>query len=400
VIRLFGHLYAPEDRGLCLVTVEGDRIASVEPAGRADAPPPGALGGPSARILPGLLDIQINGAFGDDFADPGARMDVICRDLPRFGVTGFVPTIVTSAPDAYGPALANLRRSPDGRGARVLGVHIEGPYISPKQPGTHDPAQLRLPDIREAASWLESGSVAWLTLAPELPGALEVIEFLTGAGVRVSMGHTDATWGQAAAAVDAGATLATHLFNAMRPFRHRDPGVAGYVLASHITAGFIADGNHIAFETIRLLARIKSPDEMILVTDALAGLGMPPGRYWLAGREYISDGTCGRLPDGTLSGSLLPLNLALRNVVDKAGVEPSLAVRFATLNPARALGLEATHGRVEVGRQADLALVDDRWAVLATVAGGEVAYSAAAGQEAHTAPDVEPTAAARAGGEA
>jgi N-acetylglucosamine-6-phosphate deacetylase len=127
---------------------------------------------------------------------------------------------------------------------------------------------------------------------------------------------------------------------------------------------------------------------------------MPPGRYIVAGREYISDGTAGRLPDGTLSGSLLPLNLALRNVVDKAGVEPSLAVRFATLNPARALGLEATHGRVEVGRQADLALVDDSGAVLATVAGGEVAYSAAAGQEAHTAPDVEPTAAARAGGEA
>jgi N-acetylglucosamine-6-phosphate deacetylase len=378
VIRLCGHLYAPEDRGLCLVAVEGDRIASVEPIGAADAPGD-AIGGATARILPGLLDMQINGAFGDDFADPRARMDVICRDLPRFGVTGFVPTIVTSAPEAYAPALANLRGSADAGGARMLGIHIEGPYISHKHPGTHDPAQLRPPDINEAASWLADGRIAWLTIAPELPGALDLIEFLVSRGVRVSMGHTDATWGQAAAAVDAGATLATHLFNAMRPFRHRDPGVAGYVLSSGVKAGFIGDGNHLAFETIRLLARAKSPDELILVTDALAGLGMPPGRYWLAGREYISDGTCGRLPDGTLSGSLLPLNKAIRNLVDEAGIEPSLAVRYATLNPARALGLEATHGLVAVGRRADLTVIGDAWDVVATIVDGALVYRAPTG---------------------
>jgi N-acetylglucosamine-6-phosphate deacetylase len=124
------------------------------------------------------------------------------------------------------------------------------------------------------------------------------------------------------------------------------------------------------------MARLKAPDELVLVTDALAGLGMPPGRYWLAGREYISDGTCGRLPDGTLSGSLLPLNRAIRNVVETAGLEPAVAVRLATLNPARTLGLEATHGRVEVGRNADLALVDENWEVLATVAGGTMAFEA------------------------
>ena len=376
MIQIFGHLYAPDDRGLCLVTVEGDRISAIEPAAE---PVPGVLGGPTTRILPGLLDIQINGAFGDDFADPEARLDSICRDLLRFGVTGFVPTIVTSAPAAYAPALANLSRRSVPGGSRVLGVHIEGPFISPLHPGTHDPRQLRLPDVREAASWLESGSVVWLTLAPELPGAPELVEFLVREGVRVSMGHTDATWDQARAAADAGATLATHLFNAMRPFRHRDPGVAGYVLDSHLQAGFIADGNHLSFDTIRLLAKIKGPDELVLVTDALAGLGMPPGRYWLAGREYISDGTCGRLPDGTLSGSLLPLNNAIRNLVDEAGVDPSVAVRFASLNPARALGLDGSHGRVEVGRTADLAIVDTQWEVLAAIVGGAVAYEADAG---------------------
>lgn len=373
MIRLLGHLYAPEDRGLCLVTVEGNRIAAIDPAG---VPVPSAIGGPAARILPGLIDIQVNGAFGDDFADPAARMDRICRELPRFGITGFVPTVVTSAPAAYAPALANLRRPPAAGEARVLGLHIEGPYISPKHPGTHDPAQLRLPDVREAASWLGSGDVAYVTLAPELPGALPLIEFLVRQGVRVSMGHTDATWDEASAAADAGAGLATHLFNAMRPLRHRDPGIAGYVLASHLPAGFIGDGNHLAFETIRLIAKIKAPDELVLVTDALAGLGMPPGRYWLAGREYVSDGTCGRLPDGTLSGSLLPLNKAIRNIVEAAGLEPSVAVRFATLNPARVLGVDGSYGRVEVGRTADLAVVDEAWDVLATIAGGTMAYEA------------------------
>jgi N-acetylglucosamine-6-phosphate deacetylase len=378
VIRLYGHLYVPEDRGLCLVTVDGPHITAIEPAG---SQAPGSLGGPEARILPGLLDLQLNGAFGDDFADPAARVDRICRDLPRFGVTGFVPTIVTSPAAAYVPALANLRRRSAPGEAAVLGVHIEGPYLSPMYAGTHDPAQLREPDLREASAWLEAGDIESVTLAPELPGAVPIVEFLVRNGIRVSLGHTNATWAEASAAADAGATTATHLFNAMRPIRHRDPGVAGYVLESHLAAGFIADGNHIAFETIRMIARIKAPDELFLVTDALAGLGMPPGRYWLAGREYISDGTCGRLPDGTLSGSLLPLNRALRNLVNEAGLDPAVAIRLATLNPARVAGLEASHGRIEVGRNADVVVVGDDWEVIATIAGGGIAYSRAAAAE-------------------
>ena len=378
MIRLYGHLYAPEDRGLCLVTLDGPHITAIEPA---ESQVPGSLGGPGARILPGLLDLQLNGAFGDDFADPAARMDRICRDLPRFGVTGFVPTIVTSPSVAYAPALANLRRRSTPGEAAVLGVHIEGPYLSPMYAGTHDPAQLREPDLCEAAAWLEAGDIESVTLAPELPGAVPVIEFLVRNGIRVSLGHTNATWAEASAAADAGAMTATHLFNAMRPIRHRDPGVAGYVLESHLAAGFIADGNHIAFETIRMIARIKAPDELFLVTDALAGLGMPPGKYWLAGREYISDGTCGRLPDGTLSGSLLPLNRALRNLVSEAGLDPAVAIRLATLNPARVAGLEASRGRIEVGRNADVVVVGDDWEVLATIAGGGIAYTRAAAAE-------------------
>ena len=380
MIRLAGHLFAPEDRGLALVTVADDgTVAAIEPLDPAAPLPPGTLGGPSSRVLPGLVDIQVNGAFGHDFADPAADIATICRRLPELGVTAFVPTIVTSPPAAYAAALANLRRAARPGEARVLGAHVEGPFISPAHPGTHDPALLRLPDVGEAAAWLAAGDIRCLTLAPELPGALELVRFLTDRGVRVSMGHTDATWADAEAAVGAGASLVTHLFNAMRPLRHRDPGVAGHALATRLPVGVIGDGHHLAFEMLRLIARVKAPDELYLVTDALAGLGMPPGRYLLAGREYVSDGTCGRLPDGTLSGSLLPLNLAIRNLVERVGLDPAVAVRMATLNPARALGIDAEIGRVEPGRTADLVVVDEGWAVEATVAGGALAYQAGRG---------------------
>ncbi|HYM83284.1 MAG TPA: N-acetylglucosamine-6-phosphate deacetylase, partial [Candidatus Dormibacteraeota bacterium] len=373
--RLCGLLFAPDERGLCVVSVDGRVVSAIEPAAGA---PDGSVGGPSYRIVPGLIDIQVNGAFGDDFADPRADLARIRREMPRFGVTAFVPTIVTSPPEAYAPALANLRASSRPGEARVPGVHIEGPYISPRHKGTHDPAQLRLPDRREVESWLEAGDVSWLTLAPELPGALPLIELLADRGVRVSVGHTDATWTEAAAAERAGATMATHLFNAMRPLRHRDPGVVGYVLASGLLAGFMADGRHLAFETIRLLARIKAPDELFLVTDALAGLGMPPGRYALAGREYVSDGVTGHLPDGTLSGSLLPMDRAVRNLVVEAGLPPPVAIALATRNPARALGLEGL-GRIAVGGPADLVLLGPDWRVDRTYVAGELAYDAETG---------------------
>lgn len=376
MIRLFGHLYDPDERGPSVVTVEDGAIAAIEPA---DVPPPGCLGGPASRLVPGLVDIQLNGAFGEDFADPAADMASICRRLPALGVTAFAPTVVTSPPEVYPTALANLRRDPRPGEARVLGVHIEGPFISPRHHGTHDLSQLRLPDIAESAAWLEAGDVRWVTLAPELPGALELIAYLASRGVRVSMGHTDATWAEAAAAVAAGATMATHLFNAMRPLRHRDPGVAGFALASGLRAGVIADGHHLAFETLRLVARAKAPDELYLVTDALAGLGMGLGmglgRFVLAGREIVSDGTCGRLPDGTLSGSLLPMPLGLCNLVERVGLDPALAIRMATLNPARALGVDDIVGRIAVGRPADLVVLAPDWEVEAAVAGGTLAFS-------------------------
>ena len=376
MIRLFGRLFAPDDRGLSLVTVEDGRVSAIDPA---NGPTPDSLGSPEMAILPGLIDVQVNGAFGLDFSDPNTDMDLVSRGLPQFGVTSYVPTVVTSPLDAYGPVLANLRRAPTPGAAHILGAHIEGPFISPKHPGTHDPALLRNPSVDVAAGWLMAGDVRIVTVAPELPGSEALIAYLTERGVVVSMGHSDATWDEARAGAAAGIRFGTHIFNAMRPLRHRDPGLVGYLLASHLPLGFIGDGNHLAFETIALLARIKGPDELVLITDALAGLGMPPGPFRLAGREYISDGSCGRLPDGTLSGSLLPLHRALCNLVEAAGIDPAGAVRMATLNPARLLDLDGSIGRVEVGRGADLVLVDEHWTPVVTLVDGAIAWGPGSG---------------------
>jgi N-acetylglucosamine-6-phosphate deacetylase len=370
MMQLAGRLLAPEDRGFAVVTVEGDRVSAVEPSSLA---PGGCIGGPDDRILPGLIDIQVNGAYGQDFSDPTSDIELVRSRLPEFGVAAFAPTIISSEPGRYGPALENLRR-PEAPGvSRILGVHVEGPFLSRKHAGTHNRACLRDPDIEEALAWLESGNVAIVTLAPELPHAGELIRCLAERGVVVSMGHSHATWAEAAAGAEEGASLGTHLFNAMPPIHHRNPGLAGFLMASSLPVSVIADGVHVDLDVLRLVARVKAPAEFVLITDALAGLGMPIGRYELAGTEFISDGVVGRLPDGTLSGSLLPLNRAIRNLVN-CGVAPSVAVAAASENPARVLRLNGSAGRVEVGGRADLVVVDRAWEVVATVIGGVLAY--------------------------
>ncbi len=370
MMRITGRLFDPADRGRCAVSVEGGLVTRIEAEPQAL---PGDLGGPGAMILPGLIDAQVNGAFGIDFSDPAADIDAAAARLPGLGVTAFVPTLVTAPAEAYAPALANLRPRARPGAARILRTHIEGPFLNPARAGTHERAWLRMPDVAVAAAWLEAGDVGIVTMAPELPGAEPVISYLAERGVVVSMGHSDARWAQAAVGAAAGMRCGTHLFNGMRPFRHRDPGITGFLLASSLPVGFIGDGVHVAFETIGLLVRIKGPDELILVTDALAGLGVPPGPFRISGQEYVSDGIVGRLPDGTLSGSLLPLNRALRNLA-RTGIGVDAAVRMATSTPARLLGMEDTLGHVAVGRPADLAVLDGEWDVLLTLVDGAVAF--------------------------
>ncbi len=379
---LRGRLFAPEPRGDVLIEVSGERVSSIVPVAPGEPAPAGALGGADAILAPGLIDIQVNGAFGQDFSDPGADVSAVGEGLTRFGVTGYLACVVTSPIDRYGPCLANLAAAkgdhPEGA-ARLLGVHLEGPFLSPRRPGTHRPNWLIPASMALADAWLEQGPVRLVTLAPELPGALELIRRLVARGVAVSMGHTDATWEQAAASAAAGATLGTHLFNAMRRFDHRDPGVAGFLLASHLAVSVIGDGQHVDLAMLELVSRLKAPDELILVTDALAGLGMVPGRFELAGTQVESDGIVGRRSDGVISGSLLPLDAALRNLI-RAGLSPENALRAATVNPARLLGLQKEFGSVEVGRLADLVVFDLDWRARSTLVGGRASSDASRGQ--------------------
>jgi N-acetylglucosamine-6-phosphate deacetylase len=377
---LHGRLLAPEPQGHVAIAVEDGRITALSPIS-PDAPvPAGTLGGPDATITPGLVDIQVNGAFGQDLSDPKADVAAVCAGLPRFGVTAYLACMITSPVERYGPGLDHLAGAMRASlpGARLLGVHLEGPFLSPRRAGTHTPEWLIAPSAALMDTWLERASVRLVTLAPELPGAIDLIRELIGRGVIVAMGHTDATWDEAAAAAAAGARLGTHLFNAMRPLHHREPGTVGFLLASDLVVSVVAEGHHVDNRILGLVGRLKSPDRLVVVTDALAGLGMPPGRFELAGVDIVSDGTIGRRTDGTLSGSVGGLDRSI-SVLIEAGLSAEDAIRAATINPARLLGLEATMGRVAVGRVADLVVFEADWTVDATIVGGRVAYRRDAG---------------------
>ena len=332
---------------------------------------------PSGVLVPGLVDMQINGCFGVDFvaADPAGWAEVSAR-LPETGVTSFVPTFITApVPDL----VAGLRRTAalpaDLGGARVLGVHVEGPFLSPDRHGAHDPALLRDPTPEAVDALIEAapGLLRMHTLAPERPGALAAIRRLVDAGVLVSVGHSDATAEQTEAAADAGARLVTHLFNAMRPLHHREPGVVGQGLADpRLTCGLIADLHHVAAPICRL-AFAAAPGRIVLVTDAVAAAGMPPGTYDLGGQQVSVDPLgLPRRSDGTIAGSGLRLDAAIANVV-AAGVDLRSAVDAASRLPADILG-RPDLGRIEAGGTADLVWLGDDLSARATWLAGRLAF--------------------------
>ena len=359
----------------CVAVSDGVILGVAAGETYGDVPPDVVL--PSGVLVPGLVDMQVNGCFGVDFvaADPAGWAEVSAR-LPETGVTSFVPTFITApVPDL----VAGLRRTAalpaDLGGARVLGVHVEGPFLSPDRHGAHDPALLRDPTPEAVDALIEAapGLLRMHTLAPERPGALAAIRRLVDAGVLVSVGHSDATAEQTEAAADAGARLVTHLFNAMRPLHHREPGVVGQGLADpRLTCGLIADLHHVAAPICRL-AFAAAPGRIVLVTDAVAAAGMPPGTYDLGGQQVSVDPLgLPRRPDGTLAGSGLRLDAAIANVV-AAGVDLRSAVDAASRLPADILG-RPDLGRIEAGGTADLVWLGDDLSARATWLAGRLAF--------------------------
>jgi N-acetylglucosamine-6-phosphate deacetylase len=263
--------------------------------------------------------------------------------LARFGTTAFLPTLVSPSWTIVERAQAALAAGPpDGyAGAEPLGWHVEGPFLNPARAGAHDPASLQPPDVRPVRDWSPASGIRMATIAPELPGALDVVRALVANGVVVSAGHSAATYDQAMAGFDAGIRAVTHLFNAMAPLDHREPGIVGAALTDpRVTIGLIPDGLHVHPAIVALVRQAVGGDRLAIVTDAIAALGMPPGTHSLAGRLVDCDETSARLPNGVLAGSVLGLDQAVRNLATFAGIDAADALRAVTVVPRRLLGLE------------------------------------------------------------
>lgn len=331
-------------------------------------------------LTPGLLDLQVNGGFGHDFTADPATIWPVAAGLPRYGVTGFLPTIITSPPERARAAQGVLRAGPPPGwiGANPLGLHLEGPFLNPGKKGAHNPAYLRLPSAAAIDDWSAAAGVRLVTLAPELPWASEAIAALRDRDVVVSAGHSLATYDEAAAGFDAGARYATHLFNAMPPLHHREPGLAAAALADpRVVVGLIPDGLHVHPALVKLVWHILGPERLNLVTDAMAAMGVAPGEYLLGDFTVRVDDHSARLPDGTLAGCVLSLDAILRAFLAFSGAALPAALATVTTTPARLLGLEGRLGRIAPGLAADLVLLTPDLAVVETFVAGQCVYRAA-----------------------
>jgi len=364
-----------------IVVVEDGHITALRPRSDAEAPAGRVLDFPDLILAPGFIDIHIHGGAGRDAMEAGeSALAQIERQLVKHGVTAYLPTTVTAsqekilkALDGLGKLIGPAKKS-QGRAA-PLGIHLEGPFISHEKRGVHPPQDL-LPPSPQALErfWQASArTIRMMTIAPELPGAVETIQYALTLGVHSSLGHSNATYQEAQSGIAAGADHATHTFNAMRPLDHRDPGILGAVLENdELTADIIADGIHVHPSTLNLFLRAKGADRAILITDAISATDMPDGVYSLGGLEVqVSNGRCEY--QGKLAGSVLTLDRAIRNVMTFARWKLQQAVRLATLNPAQRLGITDQRGLLAPGRRADLVVLTPEGQVAHTIIGGEIA---------------------------
>lgn len=339
----------------------------------------GTIGGPSDEgptldatgltAVPGFVDIQINGAFSHDFTADPASIWTVGERLPETGVTTFCPTIITAPEGAISAAQDAVRARPNGYiGAEPLGLHIEGPHLATARRGTHPASDLRPP----ANSTFTLDDVAIVTLAPELPGALPLIRSLVRSGVIVSIGHSDASAVEARAALDAGATLGTHLLNAMPPISAREPGIAGVLLADpRCRFSMIVDGHHHDPDVIRM-AWNAADGRFVIITDAIAAAGMSDGEYRIGSVEVTVDAGAARNADGRLAGATATMETSLANLIDITGATLASALRSVTSTPAAVLG-RTDIGGLENGMRGDVTLLA-HGSVVATIVGGAVAH--------------------------
>ncbi len=327
-------------------------------------------------VLPGLVDMHIHGYLGADVSD--GDCEGICRmaeGIIKNGVTAWCPTTMTVSKaeiEAAFDAVRRIKTSGEYYGSRILGVNSEGPFINAAKKGAQAEEHILKPDADFIAK--HKDVVKLFTVAPEVEDALECIERVTKeTDVLVSMGHTDANFDEANEGIKKGVRHTTHLFNAMTALSHRSPGVVGAALSSDVSCELIADTFHVNKGLFGLLAKIKA-DKLCLITDCIRAGGMPDGDYTLGGQPVHKEGIKCLMPDGTIAGSVLKLNEAVRNLVENSNLEVFEAVACASLNPAKALGEDKEIGSIEEGKRADIVIADEKFNVLATILGGEIRY--------------------------
>jgi N-acetylglucosamine-6-phosphate deacetylase len=378
-----GRLVSRALREAAMLEVEEGRIAALRPAAEGEQPSDGDLDARDAIVVPGFIDSHVHGGVGLDVMDGQVEtIHTLASHLPSRGVTAFLVTPLTSPWPPIRDVVAaarEARRSPAG-GAAILGCHIEGPFINPRYKGAQNPEFIAAPDFGQVEKHLgDLLTDVWImTIAPEMPGALDAIRHLTAAGVRVSVGHTAATYDEVSAAIDAGATRATHCYNAMRGMHHREPGTVGAVLTRpELTAEIIWDNIHVHPSMCTLLCRAKGTDQVVAVSDGTSAVGMPDGyEFELWGLQAVLNEGAARLKDGgALAGSAIALDDAFRNAHEHLGLVE--AVNLCSLGPARSLGLDGARGHLDPGAQADFVVLSPDLGVRATFVGGREVYRSA-----------------------
>ena len=362
-----------------VVLIDNGKIRAAGPRDQVQIPANAEGKDFGANVLaPGYVDIHIHGAAGYDVMQAdSAGLSRVQSLLAKHGVTSYCPTTVTAPLDPTLRALDRLAKAietakPQPRQAQPVGIHIEGPFLSEARRGVHPPADLMEPSISMFRRFWDAsrGHIRVMTIAAELPGAAELINFASQRGVVCSLGHSDATTDPTRDAIAAGARHATHTFNAMRPLDHRDPGVLGVVLDDdRVTADIIADGIHVDPTIVELFLKAKGPQRAVLITDAISATGMPDGAYQLGSFLVdVCDGTCSY--QGKLAGSVLTMDRAVRNVMAFASWDLAAAVRLATHNPARVIGSIASKGVLAPGADADIVVLSPAGEVLETFCRG------------------------------
>ena len=337
----------------------------------------------NAVVLPGFIDEHIHGAGGSDAMDGNTKdLAIIAETVAKEGTTSFLATTMTQSKENILKAMRAVkeyREAAGEKGARIEGIHLEGPFIAAAHKGAQPLEYVAAPDAKTFDEYNAAcgNAIKIITLAPETDGALDFIRHIVAQGTVVSIGHTGAKYAEVKAAMEAGATNVTHTYNAQSPLHHREIGVVGSaLLLEDLYCELICDTIHVSVPAMQLLVKNKRADKLALITDAMRAKGLADGVSELGGQTVYVKGGEARLADGTLAGSVLRMNRALQNMVEKVGVPFTQAVDYCTINPARTLKMENEAGSIAEGKRADFAVLNDKFDVLYTVRDGKIIYKA------------------------